>query len=105
MAMQALLTRRLHLGTASSFGAPRCSDADVPHYFRSRRCMPGQTRMHGRKQRTFRSQMALTLQDLQAAAFGASLQDIQDVALANMVWCAAASDEHAHTSAAACSQA
>ena len=49
--------------------------------------------------------MALTLQDLQAAAFGASLQDIQDVALANMVWCAAASDEHAHTSAAACSQA
>ena len=29
--------------------------------------------------------MALTLQDLHVAAFGASLKDLQDVALANMV--------------------
>ena len=48
--------------------------------------------------------MALTLQDLQAAAFGASLQDLQDVALANMVWYAAAPTEFVHASAAAYSQ-
>ena len=59
-----------------------------PHAWRPElRWHCGQKGMHGQTSVAPARKMALTLQDLHAAAFGASLQDLQDVALANMVCC------------------